>query len=194
MPSYKVGARGEGAVSALLDYVQHRRKRAEEEEDAQREWHRTVQKIILSTPKDYSDEAINAALLGQPLAGLPIRRKSTFDPIASGLVPSSYTDPITGIGYGRPYQSTTDTGPTLPEDPPQPSPIAQWFNRMFGGGRTTSPTIPDASGQTGLDLATQQTLEDLQTGRASPEEFQTMEAALRAQGVDVDYIKQQLGL
>jgi len=194
MPSYRVGGGVEGAATTLLEHVQRQTKRREDEEDAQREWHRKVQSLILAFPKDYSDEAINAALLGKPLAGVPLRRSSTFDPKGAGLVPSSYSDPSTGIGYARPYQDTSDSSPVVPDKPPQASPIAQWFNRMFGGGRTTSPTIPDASGQTGLDLATQQTLEDLQTGRASPEEFQTMEAALRAQGVDVDYIKQQLGL
>lgn len=189
MPSYRVGGGVEGAATTLLEHVQRQTKRREDEEDAQREWHRKVQSLILAFPKDYSDEAINAALLGKPLAGVPLRRSSTFDPKGAGLVPSSYSDPSTGIGYARPYQDTSDSSPVVPDKPPQASPIAQWFNRTFGGGRAPSSSVTGAP-----SLKTQQTLEDLQTGRATPEEFQALEDALRVQGVDVDYIKQQLGL
>ena len=108
MPSYKVSGGVEGAATTLLEHVQRQTKRREDEEDAQREWHRKVQSIILSSPKDYSDEAINAALLGKSLAGLPIRRPFTPPAIppeleASGL---SYQDPVTGVtrSYGRPYR------------------------------------------------------------------------------------------
>ena len=102
MPSYKVGARGEGTVSALLDYVQRRQERQQTQEDEQRKWHRRVQEIMLQR-EDVSDEFIRAMLGGQPTAGVPLRRPAA--PIPPNLQASGYKDRLTGIDYSRSSKS-----------------------------------------------------------------------------------------
>lgn len=52
---------------------------------------------------------------------------------------------------------------------------------------------PPAMGGSGMDPATQSVLEDLQSGRATPEEFAQNEEALKQRGVNTDLIRQLLG-
>lgn len=80
MPSYRVGGGVEGAASTLLEHVQRQTKRKEEQEDELRTWNRKVQEIVLNHSKDYSDEAFNAALLGQSMPqGVPLRAAPKLD-------------------------------------------------------------------------------------------------------------------
>ena len=57
---------------------------------------------------------------------------------------------------------------------------------------TPGMVMGDTGGQ--LDEATQSVLEDLQSGRATPQEFLAQEAELQAAGVDTEAIRRQLGL
>ena len=108
MPSYKVGATGEGTVSALLDVVQRKRARQEQEEDEFRKFRFETQKAILGRD-DVSDEFVSAMLSGQPTAGIaPLRPSTPFD--AADLQP--------GQTYSRkvPGGTLTSQGPPRPED------------------------------------------------------------------------------
>ena len=100
----KIGSRWGGLARNLLEVTEQRRKRQEEQEYEFRKFNRDLQKLLLQRD-DLSDEATQAILSGKSVTGVPLRRTSPFDPAASGLVPSSYTDPSTGIGYKSPQDT-----------------------------------------------------------------------------------------
>lgn len=81
MASFKVGARGEGAVSALLDIVQHRRERQEKQEDDFRAFR---QRLFESGVKgelagvEPTEELLNSMLSGTPFQGTPFRTRQPF--------------------------------------------------------------------------------------------------------------------
>ena len=148
MPRYKVGGGVEGAATTLLEHVQRQTKRREEQEDELREWHRTVQKIILSTPREYSEEAVQAAFLGQPLPQGKSMLRSFAAP--KGLDLYQATDPVTGDIYRRPKEDIGSLS-LPPEHVSQPGPIAQFLSRMFGG-RQAAPSTGGMSGIAQVEL------------------------------------------
>src|SRR3990167_6845425 len=67
--TYKVGAKGEAAVSGVLDFVQRRQARAEELEDEQRKFDQRLREIVLQRP-DVSPDYIGALIAGKPATGI----------------------------------------------------------------------------------------------------------------------------
>lgn len=76
MPSYKVGATGEGGVAAMLDFVQQRQAQQREDELEYRKFRQRVQTIVLSKP-DVSEEFIQAMLTGQDTTNVPFHEPVT---------------------------------------------------------------------------------------------------------------------
>lgn len=104
MPSYDVGAKGEGIVSALLDVVQRKRARQEAQEDEYRKWNYDAKKILLQDP-GIADAFKMALISGQDTTGIPMR-SDPFD--TSTLTP------------GQSYSQRVGSGTLSTQGPPRP--------------------------------------------------------------------------
>ena len=110
MPSYKVGARGEGLVSGLLDFVQRKQAKQEAQDEEFRKFRYEMQKAVLERP-DVSPDYLNAILTGQPTTGLKPITSTTINP--ANLTPGqTFTQKVAGGTL------TTQGGYAFPTDLP----------------------------------------------------------------------------
>ena len=116
-PSYKVGARGEGAVTALLDLVNRNRTKQDEEEKEFRSFRNRLLEAGVKgelSGLQATDATVSALLGGQPLPASPFERRPAFDPSSLG-VGEEASVPLPGGGT-RKYKGgggTTDLSALL---------------------------------------------------------------------------------
>lgn len=146
---------------------------------------------------------------GQPLPLTPTQRFTTQP--AVGDIPAARIQ--LGLGGGLPTTPgggaliqegitgglTESPGAQLLKAPPQPQArggimdlIRQFAQQGASPFLGTLGQAPGALG--GIDPQTQSVIEDLQSGRATPEEFLAQEDELRARGVDVEAVRRELGI
>lgn len=71
--TYKVGAKSEAAVSGVLEFVQHRQAKAEEQAKEQRAFDQKLREIVFNNPNDYNADYVNALIAGKSTTGIPAR-------------------------------------------------------------------------------------------------------------------------